>query len=68
MDGCKEKLNACAILPLTCRQFSIYCESSYVQNRRQKVVKKGALHLCAGALRSCKGGLTFKFDKNSTNL
>jgi len=38
------------------------------QNSRQKVVNKGALLLCGGALRSCRGGLTFKFDKNSTNL
>ena len=37
------------------------------QNRRQKVVNRGALR-CAEALRSCKGGLTFKFDKNSTNM
>jgi len=33
------------------------------QNRRQKVVKRGVLHLCGGALRSCRGGLTFKFEK-----
>jgi len=31
-----------------------------IQNRRQKVVNKGAL--C-----SCRGGLTFKFDKNFTD-
>ena len=31
------------------------------QNRRQKVVNRGAL-------RSCRRGLTFKFDKNSTNF
>ena len=38
------------------------------QNRRQKVVNNGALRLCGGALRSCRGGLVFKFDKISTNL
>jgi len=38
------------------------------QNRRQKVVNRGALRLCEGAFRSCRGNLTFKFDKNSTNL
>jgi len=38
------------------------------QNGRQKVVNRG-LYVCVwGALRSCRGGLTFKFDKNSTNL
>jgi len=34
----------------------------------RKVVNRGDLHLCGRALRSCKGGLKFKFDKNSTNL
>jgi len=38
------------------------------QNRRQKVVNSGALRLGVGALRSCRGGLTFKCDKNSNNL
>jgi len=33
------------------------------QNHRQKVVNSGALSLCGGGLRSCSGGLTFKFDK-----
>ena len=28
----------------------------------------GALRLCGWNLRSCRGGLTFKFDKNSTNF
>jgi len=36
------------------------------QNRRQKVVNKG-LYVCAGGLRSCRGCLTFKFEKNSEN-
>jgi len=33
----------------------------HAQNRRQKVFNKGALRLC-------RGGLTYKLDKNSTNL
>ena len=36
------------------------------QNRRQKDVNMGALR--GGALRSCRAGLTLKFDKNSTDL
>jgi len=36
------------------------------QNRRQKVVNWGALPLCGG-FTLVQGGLTFKFDKNSTN-
>jgi len=38
------------------------------QNRRQKVVNRGALCLCGGALRLWGGGLTLKFDKNFTDL
>ena len=37
-------------------------------NHRQNVVNRGTMRLCGGDLRSCRGGLTFKFDKNSTNL
>jgi len=49
-----------ALLVFVCKCFD--------QNRRQEVVNRGALRLCGGALRSCRGGLTFKFDQNSTNL
>jgi len=38
------------------------------QNRRQKVVNREALRLCGGGLRSGRVGLTFKIDKNSTDL
>jgi len=38
------------------------------QNHRQKVISRGDLRLCGGALRSCRGALTFKLDKNSTSL
>jgi len=37
------------------------------QNRRQKVLNRGALRLCVGVT-FVQGGLTSKFDKNSTNL
>jgi len=37
--------------------------STWNQIRRQKVVNRGALRLCGGALRSHRGGFTFKFDK-----
>ena len=42
--------------------------STSSQNNHQKVVNRGTLGLCVGALRSCKGGLTSKFEKNATNL
>ena len=37
------------------------------QNCRQTVVNRG-LYVCAGGLAFAQGGLTFKFDKNFTNL
>jgi len=37
------------------------------QNRRQKVVNRRVLRLCGG-LYVRAGGLTLKFDENSTNL
>jgi len=49
------------------RFFHIF--SPFEQNRRQKVINRGALRLSGGgALRLCRGSLTFKFNKNSTNL
>ena len=44
-----------------------FCWCISEQNRRQKVVNRGALCLCGGTLRLCRGGLTFKFNKNSTD-
>jgi len=38
-----------------------------IQNHRQKVVNRG-LYVCAGGFTFVHGGLTFNFDKNSTNL
>jgi len=39
-----------------------------MQNRSQKVVNRGVLRLCGVGFTFMQGGLTFKFDKNSTNL
>ena len=36
---------------------SVFPRTRCSQNRRQKVVNRGALRLCGGSLRSCKGGL-----------
>ena len=49
-------------------------DQGLIQNRRQKVVNRGALRLfgglyvCSGGFTFVKGGLTYKSDKNSTNL
>jgi len=43
-------------------------KSTFCQNRRQKVVNRGGFTFVWVGLRSCRGGLTLKFDKNSTNL
>jgi len=42
-------------------------QMSGIQNRRQKVFNRG-LYVCAGRLYVFAGGLTFKFDKNSSDL
>jgi len=40
-----------------------------LQNRRQKVFNRGALHFCGRALGLCGGGaLTQKINQNSTDL
>ena len=49
------------------RDFAIKAKTE-TQNRRQKVVNKGALHFCKG-LWICAVGLdTVKIDKNSTDV
>jgi len=52
----------CAVRP---NQNHRRCVLYFNQNCRQKVVNRGALRSCGGASRLCKGGLTFKFDKNA---
>jgi len=39
-----------------------------MQNRRQKVVNRGPLRFCRGALGLCGGLDTLKIDKISTDL
>jgi len=57
LDG----MNATRNLSRTFANHEHFFQLTRKQNRRQDVVNRGAL-------RSCSGGLTFKFNKNSTNL
>jgi len=63
---CRKHIGHYPHCKLNVTNLCVLCTSP-TQNYRQKVVHRGALRLCEGALRSCRGGLTFKFDKNSTN-
>jgi len=42
-------------------------ENTYRQTRRQKVLNRGALRFCGGALRLSGGSWHKKIDKNSTD-